>query len=136
MRLKNNVSTAHLEMDGSNRSAHCSLVLIHAGKMLAKFAGLTDDGIWCMRRICSLQSPVVHLHIMHHITRQQHSHASSKWQKEMCFSKSVRIYLPQCLQFPDCVQSNRSLHSFCLRARFCRYRVTNANKTRGQSPRR
>ena len=131
MRLKNNVSTAHPEMDGRNRSAHCFLVIIHTGKNLAKFTGLTDDITWCMRRRYSRQSRVVHLHIVHHITRQQHSHASSKSQKEMCFSKSVRIDLPQCLQFPDCAQLNHFLHSFCLRSRFCRYLVINVNKTRG-----
>ena len=121
-------------MDGSNRSAHCCLVIVHAGKKLAKFAGLTDNGTWCMRPYILTtfpSSPPPHCAPQQAAT---YSHTSSKWQREMCFSKSVRIYLPQFLQFPDCVHPHRSLHSFRLRSRFCRYHVINANKTRGHLP--
>ena len=53
MRLNNNVSIATPEMDDINMSAHCSLVTVHAGKNLAKFAALTDNGTLCVRCISS-----------------------------------------------------------------------------------
>ena len=56
MRLNNSVSIATPEIDGINMSNHWSLVTVHAGKYLAKFAALTDNGTLCVRRIWSIQS--------------------------------------------------------------------------------
>ena len=45
MRLDNTISIAPPpEMDGIIISAHCSLVTVHGGKYLAKFAAFTDGG--------------------------------------------------------------------------------------------
>ena len=136
MRLNNRVSTAIPETAGRDMLDHCSLVTVQGGNQWAKFAAFTNGGISWALLMWSTQSWAVPFKTVHQVTGHRHSCASSLWYKATCLPRFCCICLPHVVQVPDCVEPNRSRHSFRIWSRSNWCLDMNLNKVLCQSKRR